>query len=268
MVHRTARRPRRGEGPSPLDTVDAAFRALTSGPRPLALHGGRIGHGLPRRPIRLDELTVMLLHPSVGYAAREAVWAELVRRARSGDPAWVVGAVGVALPGLRRVAGRLARGYTRPTEDLDAEVLAGFLQALRGIDIDAGRIPARLCWAAYRRGRALRFADEAFGSRRGDVVNSCAPPRPWGHPDFVLAKAVAAKVITAAEAELIGRTRLEGVSLAQVAAELGISKAAVKMRRHRAEQRLVQAIVDGTLDGPAGSARDTSAGRAVLPRAA
>ena len=61
----------------------------------------------------LDELRVLLLHPSTSARARNAVWAELVRRARDGDPAWVIGLAGIAMPGLRRAVGRPGRRLAR-----------------------------------------------------------------------------------------------------------------------------------------------------------
>ena len=71
---------------SPLDSADASFRALTTGPQPLALHAASLAAGLPDRLVPLDELRALLLHPATGARARNKVWAELVRRARSGSP--------------------------------------------------------------------------------------------------------------------------------------------------------------------------------------
>src|SRR6266536_2671373 len=198
-------------GPSPLDAVDSTFQALVSGPRPLAVDGARIGHGLPRRLVPLDELRVMLLHPSMSYAARNAAWRELVDLARGYDPAWIVGAAGVALPALRERAGRLA---------------------------------------AYNAGRRLRRREAAHAGRRAELAESVRPPRPSGHPDFVLARAVAAGVITRSAADLIGRTRLEDVPLSQAAAEAGLSYTAALNRRWRGERRLARAIADGELEEP------------------
>ena len=121
---------------SPLDSVDFAFRALIEGPAPLALDGRSISTELPQRRIPLDELKrAGAVAPLDRSCHRDAAWAELVRRARHGGPSWVVGAVGVALPGLRRAAGRLTRGYHGDTADIDAEVLTGFLAAVRTIDV-------------------------------------------------------------------------------------------------------------------------------------
>jgi hypothetical protein len=235
-------------GPSPLDVVDTTFEALVCEPRPLALDGARLGHGLPPRLIPLGELRVMLLHPSMTYTARDAVWRELVHRARSSDPAWIVGAAGVALPALRQLAGQLAADYDGDTHDLDAEMLAGLVQAIREIDVSGQRIASRLCFAAFNAGRRLRRREAAHTGRRAELTESGRPPRPWGHPDFVLARAVAAGVLTRTEAGLIGRTRLEDTPLAPVAAEYGLSYTAARSRRRRAEFRLARAIHDEELE--------------------
>ena len=134
-----------------LDAADAAFRLLCAGPRPLSLHASRLAAGLPDRPVPLDELRELLLHPATSARARNQVWAELVRRARAGDPAWTVGLAGIAMPGLRRTAGSLAAAWRGDPADLQAEVLTGFLAAVRALDLDdleSVPLASRLCWAA------------------------------------------------------------------------------------------------------------------------
>jgi hypothetical protein len=131
-----------------LDAADAAFRLLTAGPQPLAVHASRLAAGLPDRPVPLDELRVLLLHPATSARARNRVWAELVRRARAGDPAWVIGLTGIALPGLRRAVASLAAAYRGDPADLQSEVLTGFLAAVPGLDPDdLEQVPlaSRLC---------------------------------------------------------------------------------------------------------------------------
>jgi len=172
-----------------LDAADAAFRLLTAGPRPLAVHASRLARGLPDRPVPLDELRVLLLHPATSARARNRVWAELVRRARTGDPARVIGLTGIALHGLRRGVASLTAAYRGDPADLQSEVLTGFLAAVRGLDPDdLEQVPlaSRLCWAAWRAGKALAFADAGYATRRRDLDDqSGAPELPWGHPDFV-----------------------------------------------------------------------------------
>jgi len=94
---------------SPLDSVDATFRALTTGPVPLAISPGQFAPGLPRQMVPLDELKALLLQPGVPATARNKVWAELVRRARTDSAVWVIGLTGVAMPGLRRAEARLVQ---------------------------------------------------------------------------------------------------------------------------------------------------------------
>jgi hypothetical protein len=235
----------------PLDAADAAFRLLAAGPRPLALHASRLAAGLPDRPVPVDELRVLLLHPATSHRVRNRVWAELVRRARSGDPAWTVALAGIAMPGLRRAVAALAPSFRGDPADLQAEVLTGFLAALRALDLDdleSVPLAARLCWAARRSGERLTWSDAAWSARRSDLdSHDRAPCLPWGHPDFVLAAAVRQGVLSPAQADLIGRNRLEGVPLSQIAAETGISHSALCNRRKRAEKAIAAAIATGFL---------------------
>src|SRR6185437_9215438 len=239
------------DGPEPFDAADAAFRLLCAGPQPLALHASKIAAGLPDRPVPLDELRVLLLHPSTSARARNAVWAELVRRARAGGPAWTVGLAGVAMPGLRRAAGSLAAAYRGDPADLQAEILTGFLAAVRALDLDdleAVPLASRLCWAAWRAGQQHAYAEAGHAARRQDLSGwRDGPDLPWGHPDFVLAAAVRHGILTRAQAGLIGRNRLEGIPLSQIAAETGISHNALCNRRKRAEKAIADAIRNGFL---------------------
>jgi hypothetical protein len=237
-------------GPSPMDAVETAFGLLGCDPAPLSVDGARIGHGLPARPVPLPELRKYLLNPATPFAARDAAWRVLVGRTRRDGPAWVVAATGIALPGLRRLSRELAIRSGADSRDLDAEILAGFVGALRTVDVRRGRIASRLCFAAYNAGRRLARREAAAAGLRVPLAESMIPPRPSGHPDFVLARAVRLGVITADEAGLIGRSRLEDVPVAELAAERGISVPAAGMRRHRAETRLAAALADGRLAEP------------------
>jgi hypothetical protein len=234
---------------SPFDAAETAFRLLCAGPQPLSVHASKVAPGLPDRPVPLDELRVLLLHPATSFPARNLVWAELVRRARAGDPAWTIGLAGIAMPGLRRAAGSLAAAYRGDHTDLQAEVLTGFLAAVRALDpgdLESVPLASRLCWAAWRAGRALAYADAEYSARRRELDDQGrAPGLPWGHPDLVLAAAVRHGILTRDQAALIGRNRLEGVPLSQIAAETGISHSALCNRRKKAEKAITAAIADG-----------------------
>lgn len=225
-----------------LDAAETAFRLLTAGPSPLALDGTEVGHGLPERLIPLDELRDLLLSTGATTRMQEAAWVELVRAAQNEGPAWVVGAVGVALPGLRSIAGQLAFGYSGDIVDLDAEILAGFTERLKTIDPNAGMLAARLVWAAGRAGARLRAAEWELGTRQLPLYDSLEPPRPIRHPDLVLAEAVRDGVLSQREATVIGATRLEGIHLIDLPPVLDLSYRQVCYLREKAEQKLVAYI--------------------------
>jgi hypothetical protein len=224
-----------------LDTLSMTFRLLTTGPAPLAVHGREIHPDLPQRLIPLDELRDILLASTTTNAVRNAALAELIRRAKREGGAWTVGLSGVLLPGLRSVAGRLARRFPGDTDDLDAEVLVGFLDALDRVQPAGEHLASRLLGPAYRHARRSRLVElEQTLPRIPDSVAANIPARPWGHPDLVLARAVKAGAISAGEAELIGASRLEDADLVTFALAEGCSIDVIRHRRHRAERRLVE----------------------------
>ncbi|NUT52794.1 MAG: hypothetical protein HOV94_36735 [Saccharothrix sp.] len=235
-----------GRDDMPLDAARSAFEWLVTGPHPVGVDG-RLFPGLPARRVPLNEVRDRLLRRRCPQTLRDAVWAHLVLLARTEGGAWTVGAVGVALPALTSITATLSARFAGDPRDIHAAVLAGFVAELGVIDLRRPRIMLRLRWAAYRAGHAcVREALNAPvpSGHVGEGFRSTLPPPPWGHPDFVLARAVAEGAITAAEAELIGVTRLEGVPLADAAAARDLSYQAAKKARHRAERRLVAYLRD------------------------
>jgi hypothetical protein len=231
-----------------LETAAQAFRMLTTGPDPLSLDGAVIGCGLPRRMIPLRELRAILLHPAAGRRTRDAAWRQIVENAHSGSAAWVVGAVGVALPALRKMAADLGEGYRGDVADLHAAILTGFVAALHRVETSRPGIITRLRWAAYRAGLLVRYERQGLVAVSLPRAESAPPPYPWAHPDLVLADAVAKGVLSPLQAELIGRSRLEAMTLKQAAAELGVGYQAARKARQRGEARLVAAIASGDVE--------------------
>src|SRR5205814_3592496 len=156
--------------------------------------------------------------------------------------------VGVALPGLRRAAGQITRGWHSDTSDIDAEMLIAFVSRLDSLDLAGPRVLGRLIDAAVRAGRKARSQAARADTPHTDGAWSRAPLQPWGHPDFVLARARARAVIDGDELRLIAATRLEDVPLDRVAAELGLSSDLAADWRFKAERRLAEAIGVGELD--------------------
>ncbi|GIJ54989.1 hypothetical protein Vau01_025050 [Virgisporangium aurantiacum] len=204
--------------------------------------------GLPQRPLPLGELRHLLVSDRTSRPVRDRVWKDVVVHARRDGPAWVIAAVGLAMPGLRRAAGRLAAGWHGDTSDVDSELLAGFLARLRTVDVDEPRICGRLVDAGQRAVKAARERDEDFDIVHVGGAWSVPPHHPWDHPDWVLARAVAQAVIDPDEYLLISATRLEDVPLRVVADKIGVSVPLAAAWRRKAERRLAEAIGLGELD--------------------
>ncbi len=265
---------------SPLSIADEVFTALVTGPSPLSLNLGA-DPGIdrpetatpqtaqPDRPapdsraaapsnapaasepsvwepsvwelVALDRVRDLMCQPDTPLSIKNRVWSLLVGRAQRHGGAWTVGAVGVALPPLVRLATELASGDPdgrAGRAELDAEILAGFLHGLATADPAATALFPKLMRAARDGGLAWLRHQRGADTPMGEQFSSAPPPRPWGHPDLVLSDAVTAGVITAAEAALIGATRLDREPIPVHAARLGEREQAVWKRRRRAEHRL------------------------------
>jgi hypothetical protein len=171
--------------------LDRSFRLLVCEPAPLALDGFAVD-GLPDRPIPLDELRSMLLHPSVGFDTRDTALTWLVGRAQAEGGAWLVGLAGVLLPGIGRRVYPLCRAFPRLAHDLEAEALVGLLQAVQAWRLGETRVATRLVWAAARGAHRLLAARPRGGTGRPawgcgwsrrhgrPPTGSCCSPRPSG----------------------------------------------------------------------------------------
>jgi hypothetical protein len=238
----------------PLEVLDLSFRLLVCEPAPLALDGRAVGHGLPARMIPLDVLRSLLLHPSMGFDARDAALTWLIQRAQAEGGAWLVGLVGVLLPGIGRRVYPLCRAFPRLAHDLEAEALAGLVQAVHGWRLGQDRVATRLVWAAARGAHRLLRRETAVGDREASVgLQLEPPPRPPAHSDLLLAQAVRAGVLSRVDAELIAATRVEDVPLRQLAGRWGVGYEALRKRRYRAETALARWLASEA-DVPSGAA--------------
>jgi hypothetical protein len=191
--------------------------------------GGRaVGHGLPARHIPLDEPRRLLLRGPASYEAKDACWHQLIDHARTWGPAWAVAAVGMALPALTRMAGRLSAGQAWQAEDIEAELLAGYLTGLRGADLSGPAPYVRLCWMAWRAALAIRCAEEPVEVPETAEPGGRTPTRPYGHPDLILGRAVTLGVISAEQRELIEATRLDRELLEEIAGRRGVGDRALE----------------------------------------
>jgi hypothetical protein len=113
---------------SPLEAVETTFRLLTTGPQPLALNGHTIG--LRKDSIALWDLRSLLFHPATGVGVQRATLVELVGRARRHRGAWMIGLVGVLLPGLRQQVTGVVEGRSGVRANSGGMVLVSLLEGL------------------------------------------------------------------------------------------------------------------------------------------
>jgi hypothetical protein len=227
----------------PLDSARTAFEWLATGPSPVSVEGWRFP-GLPRRRVPLDELRDLLLDTHLPMSTVDPIWVHLVTRSRDEGGTWTVACVGVALPALFAIAAELSAPYADDHRDIHAAILTGFLSELASIDLAKPWVMWRLRCAGLRAGHL--FIRDALDrpTPTDEDFHSSEPTPPWGHPDFVLAHAVADGAITGDEAELIGSTRLEDYTLTAAAADRGVKVTALHWVRSHAEARLLAWLTD------------------------
>lgn len=224
---------------SPFDALESTFRLLCQGPSPLAVDGRHLGAPFPARPIAVDELGAMLLHPATPYGARDRALRLLIGRAAECGGPWTIALAGVLLPGLRAGLAPLAKAWPGGAEDLEADALVALIEAIPVFDPSAEPVAARLVWRVTSAARRRLAREMAVSGRHVADAFPEEPHQPFGHPDFVLGEAVRAGVVSGEEAELIGETRLGDRSVHAYAQSLGAGDSTMRMRRRRAERRLV-----------------------------
>lgn len=241
---------------SPLDAVDAAFAALTRDPDPMTLDLDKMGgdNDLPGGVMTLPALREWLLTHPRAYTERDTVWRELILRARLDGPAWVVAAAGMALPALRRCAGQLRAGWSGDAHDIDAEILTGFLTALRDrVELSQPAPYASLCMAAWRAGYELRqrLGESVPVDDVEHVVGPRTPTVPYGHPDLLVQRAVGLGLLDACDEQPYIDLRLGRRAIEPIAASMGITVDALRMRARRIDERIARALASGLLTGVA-----------------
>lgn len=198
--------------------------------------------GLPNRRLDIDELAAHLSHRDTPSVVRDALWRDLIDRTRGPDETWVLVAIRLAMPGIRRAIARARPILTTfPRAELETEAVCIFTTALRTIDITPSRPCSRLCQRVssglrtFLRDqlREIRIATET-------VFESQPPIRPYGHVDIVIANAVRERIITMQEAALIIEIRLEGNDIVDVAEQSGMPRLEFMLSYKGAEHRIVE----------------------------
>jgi DNA-directed RNA polymerase specialized sigma24 family protein len=207
------------------------------------------------RPFTDPAAVLRFLRRSAPGERQDWVLRALLSRS-SEDPAAARLVLHALLPGLKRLSARLLIDV-RDQEELWSALLSGAWQRIRGYPIE--RRPRRIAANVL-----LDTMHDAVAAHRRAVRDRAeldfAPARPaLTRPELdsdveaLLGGAVCAGAVTAAEAELILRTRIDGVSLVSLAGAEGVGYDALRVRRRRAERRLLLHL--GVADVRSGGAR-------------
>jgi len=158
------------------------------------------------------------------------------------DPIGAEVALELVRPGLLNLIRRLTRG-ARNHEELRRTLLASVWEGIRSYPLERRprRIAANLLLDALHGTLVQVGADSAWHGRLTPMSVGVDRSREEvdSDVDALLERAVEAGAITTAEAELVLRTRIDGVPLAAAASEVGVSYNTLKLRRQRAERRLL-----------------------------
>lgn len=216
-------------------------------------------------PVRLIEF---LRDKRGSHALKDRALSALLVWART-DPLAARLILQAMLPGLKSLSARLGRSVvgfeelwqilfaclwerivTYPVERRPSRVAANLLHDT------LKRTLAELRREAKALGQLPEFALDELDDLLGTPADSSGEVDGHVDADAVLRRAVAAGAVTPAEAELILETEIDGVPMAAVAERLGVSYNAVKIRRQRAEQRLLEFL--GFLPDPSGRSKGHS----------
>ena len=174
-------------------------------------------------------------------ASKDELLRTLVRLAAD-DPLAARVLLHVLLPGLKRIAGRLLHDLSE-RDELWELLLAHAWERIRRYPLSRRpqHIAANVLLDALKR-TMRELEHERRRRRRSDVDVITSGPALDSRAQIarVLVDAVSAGAISRLEARIIYETRIERCPLADLAAELGLTYNACKIRRQWAEQRLLR----------------------------
>jgi hypothetical protein len=176
--------------------------------------------------------------------AADAVLVALAARAVEGDELAARVLLQLLMPGVRRLA-RTWWALGEPEERAAAAVAAVYDRIRRyPLARRPRRIAANVLMDAASdlrraaRGAAAPAAEDCRADRPGWEPVAAEPEHPALELADVLAEAVRAGVVSAADAELIAASRIAGVPLAEIAERRGAKLRTLQWRRRRAEATL------------------------------
>jgi DNA-directed RNA polymerase specialized sigma24 family protein len=223
----------------PLHRLDAEWRRQLAGPQ-LA---GRLAAWRRQAPALAsfaDAASLMrLFRGDAQPATKDRALHALIEIARTDSLAGLV-VLEAIMPGLKRVSRRVLHDPA-DRDELWATLLAAAWETIRRYPLHRRqRVAANLLLDTMRGTlAALSEGRRGRGELTDDVTALVAAEPVDGDVDGLLDLAVEAGAVSAQDAELILRTRIDGFQLVDLAAEQGVAYNTLKVRRQRAERRLL-----------------------------
>ena len=186
------------------------------------------------------QLVEFLQQRGADYDLKDAALAALLRRARCERQAGRI-VLQALLPGLKWLAGVLIR-TPEERDEVWSTLLAACWEQICTYPLQRRpqRIAANLLTDTRKAMRLERAHALLLAEREVLLGDIPLPPLPLAvDPERLLRRAVAASAITAKEAELIAATRIDGADMHKLAQEERVPYHTLKVRRLRAERRLV-----------------------------
>lgn len=197
----------------------------------------------PTAAMGMQELHQHLhIYTKLNPQGADNAWAAVVRLTRQPGregTLWRFIAIGLALWSLRHAARRIGATNADERAELHADLVQGFLQRLPTIDIDRPNIAARLVDSARHHARRHRHHHDPRPYNNLDLLPT---PTTTGWQDtldrLAADMAAAGRRLHPTDLEIIARTRIDGLPLRHVAADLHLPAETAYKRRLRAEERL------------------------------
>jgi DNA-directed RNA polymerase specialized sigma24 family protein len=199
-------------------------------------------------------------------AQKDAVLCALLSWAKR-EPAGARVVLETIRPGLLNMAGRLLSD-TRDADELWAIFCSAIWEGIRDYPLPrrTRRVAANLLLDTMHRTLVVLGRESEWRSMWVGFDRKTPAPEPVeGDIDELLDRAVRACAISAQEAEVICSSRIDGVPLADLARSAGVSYNTMKLRRQRAERRLLmflgyRPVPRGQQNRPLSLARVTGTG--------
>ncbi|TQE17859.1 hypothetical protein Sipo8835_41415 [Streptomyces ipomoeae] len=168
--------------PSLFTTVERQWAGRNPVPE-LRLFAASDGAGVP---LALEQVRQKLYDRSVEPAVRTALWHQIAERVRmdADRSDWPSAVVWLGLPGLRRTAFRITWYFRAEREDVEAELVTCYLEALTEVGPHTpdpgGRVLRSACsraWTVWRRARPEMAVDDVGGV--GGIPLDSDTEGPW-----------------------------------------------------------------------------------------